>query len=79
MYIKIDAARCMGHGRCYSAAPDLLSDDEEGFVAQRGNSWEVPADLLEGAREAANACPESAITLLQDRPADALDGVPAHP
>jgi ferredoxin len=71
MFIKIDATRCMGHGRCYSVADELLSDDEEGFVAQRGQCWEVPEGLLEQAEDAVNACPESAIALLETAPADA--------
>lgn len=71
MYIAIDADRCMGHGRCYSVAPDLLSDDEEGFVAQRGRCWEIPAELVDQAQDAADACPESAITVTESAPAHA--------
>lgn len=71
MFIAIDAARCMGHGRCYAIAPDLLSDDEEGFVAQRGTCWEVETALIGQAEDAADACPESAITLSETPPADA--------
>jgi ferredoxin len=71
MFITIDADKCMGHGRCYSVAPDLLTDDEEGFVAQRGQCWEVPEGLREQAEDAVNACPESAIALPETAPADA--------
>lgn len=71
MYIKIDENKCAGHGRCYSVAPDLLSDDDEGFVAQRGQCWEVPAELEGQAREAADSCPESAITVAAGLPGDA--------
>ncbi|GLZ11458.1 hypothetical protein Acsp04_16930 [Actinomadura sp. NBRC 104425] len=63
MFLSIDADRCMGHGRCYSVAEGLLSDDDEGFVAQRGQTIEVPDGLLPDAREAASACPERAISL----------------
>lgn len=66
MRLKIDADRCMGHGRCYSVAPDLLSDDEEGFVAQRGQTVEVPAGAEAQAVDAADACPESAIRQTAD-------------
>jgi len=52
----------MGHGRCYAVAPDLLSDDEEGFVAQAGQDLDVPAELVGQAQDAAGACPEYAIT-----------------
>jgi ferredoxin len=71
MWISIDANKCMGHGRCYTVAPDLLSDDEEGFVAQRGQTWEVPDGLLGQAQEAAENCPEAAISVMENRPAHA--------
>ena len=71
MWISIDANKCMGHGRCYSVAPDLLSDDEEGFVAQGGQTWEVPTDLEGQAQEAAENCPEMAIAIMENRPAHA--------
>ena len=63
MFLSIDADKCMGHGRCYTLAPDLLTDDEEGFVAQRGQTLHVPAGAEDQARDAADACPESAISL----------------
>jgi ferredoxin len=54
----------MGHGRCYTVAPDLLTYDDEGYVSVRGDSIEVPADQLDAAREAAGSCPEQAISLI---------------
>ena len=69
--ISIDEAKCMGHGRCYSVAPDLLSDDEEGFVAQRGQTWEIPDGLIGQAQEAAENCPEQAIRVLETSTSDA--------
>jgi ferredoxin len=48
--LSVDETRCMGHGRCYDAAPTLLSDDDEGFVTLRGQSMDVPADQLPAAR-----------------------------
>jgi ferredoxin len=68
MHISIDADKCMGHGRCYAVAPSLLSDDDEGFVAERGKCWEVPSDLEGEAQDAADACPESAISILEHAP-----------
>lgn len=61
MEISIDENKCMGHGRCYAVAMNLLSDDDEGFVAQRGERWTVPEGLEGEARDAADACPEAAI------------------
>ncbi len=62
----VDESRCTGHGRCYSVAPKLLSDDDEGFVTLRGSSMEIADDQLADAEEAAAACPERAITLRRD-------------
>jgi ferredoxin len=55
--------RCTGHGRCYSAAPDVLEDDDEGLVTLRGGSKLIPDEVLSEAQEAQRACPESAITI----------------
>jgi ferredoxin len=71
LFISIDGGKCMGHGRCYSVATGLLSDDEEGFVAQRGRTWQIPDGQLSEARLAADACPEGAITILEAAPSDA--------
>lgn len=61
--LAVDAARCTGHGRCYAAAPDLLSDDDEGFVTLRGSSMTIDDSRLDEAEDAVAACPERAITL----------------
>ncbi len=51
----------MGHGRCYSLAPDLFDADDEGHsVLLRPN---VPSGQAEQARAAAEGCPENAISL----------------
>jgi ferredoxin len=64
--LKVDAAECTGHGRCYRIAPDLLSDDDEGYVSIRGQTIDVPDDQIELAREAEGTCPEGAIILIED-------------
>lgn len=61
--LSVSADKCTGHGRCYSLAPDLLTDDDEGYVTVRGGAVEVPASQLDAARRAVAACPESAITI----------------
>ena len=63
MKLTVDFDRCMGHGRCYTVAPDLLTYDEEGFVTIRGQTIDVPDDQLEAAREAVESCPEQAPAL----------------
>ena len=65
MKLAVDGKNCMGHGRCYLLAPDLLTDDDEGFVTIRDQAIDVPADQLEAAEEAAGTCPEQAITLIR--------------
>ena len=58
---------CVGHGRCYSLAPQMLDSDDEGFVTIRGGApLEVPDGLEQLADEVAGTCPESAIIVIQD-------------
>jgi ferredoxin len=64
MRLTVDAAGCMGHGRCYQMSPDLFVSDDEGFVTIRGQTVDVPAGQLEAAQDAEATCPEQAITLL---------------
>jgi ferredoxin len=66
-YIEADADRCTGHARCYLfAAPDLLKEDEEGFVSLRGSRMLVPADQIAEASAAQISCPERAIKVYQE-------------
>lgn len=64
MQLIVHADRCVGHGRCYGVAPDLLSDDEEGYPSVRDRPVEVAAGLEGLARQAAAVCPQAAIELL---------------
>jgi ferredoxin len=58
---------CVGHGRCYSLAPQWLDSDDEGFVTIRGGDpVQVPDGLEQLADEVAGTCPESAIIVIQD-------------
>ena len=63
MRLTVDGASCMGHGRCYEMAPDLLTCDEEGYVTIRDRTIDVPADQVEAAEDAEGTCPEQAIRL----------------
>ena len=64
MKLTVDGKSCMGHGRCYMMAPDLLTFDDEGYVTIRDQTIDVPADQVEVADDAAGTCPEQAITLI---------------
>ena len=65
MRLSVGADICTGHGRCYTLAPDLLEDDDEGYVTVRGQEITVPAGQVDDARNAADSCPERAIALLE--------------
>ncbi len=55
---------CSGQARCYARSPQLLEPDDEGFVTIRNGEMEVPPGMEQAARDAMNACPEDAITLV---------------
>jgi ferredoxin len=63
MKLTIDAKLCSGQGRCYTLAPELLTDDDDGFVTARGTTIDVPAGQEAAARDAALACPEGAVSI----------------
>ncbi len=62
MKVLVHAEVCQGHGRCNMKCPELFEIDDDGFA--RLTSEEVPPELEEAARRAADVCPESAIVLL---------------
>ncbi|WCO65718.1 ferredoxin [Iamia majanohamensis] len=62
MRIALDRDACQGHNRCYLLAPELFDVDDEGYAVLLVDG-EVPAELEEKARLAADNCPEYAITL----------------
>lgn len=62
MRITLDRDACQGHNRCYLLAPELFDVDDEGYAVLLVDG-EVPAELEEKARLAADNCPEYAITL----------------
>jgi ferredoxin len=63
--IVIDADLCVGNGRCYTLAPDLVTDDERGYGQVTGDGT-VPDARLEEARRLVVACPEGAISVVDD-------------
>ena len=66
MKLQVNEA-CVGHGRCYTLAPQMLDSDDEGFVTIRGQApIEIPPELHDLADEVAGTCPESAIVVIPD-------------
>ncbi len=61
MRITVDPAACDGFGYCVEMLPELMSDDEWGFPVVV--EADVPAGLLDAARQAARTCPRRAVLL----------------
>lgn len=63
--VHVEAARCQGHNRCYSIAPELFEIDEYGNSRAKGDGA-VPAALEQKARLAVKNCPEYAVRLTRE-------------
>jgi ferredoxin len=61
--VKVDVARCVGHGRCYELAPAVFGEDERGH--SRVLLETLPQHLEESALLAAANCPEDAIKIVK--------------
>lgn len=59
--VSVDADRCVGHGRCYSLAPQIYDSDDVGHAVVLVN--DVSGALEQQALVGAQNCPEEAITL----------------
>ncbi|MEU6417121.1 ferredoxin [Streptomyces spiralis] len=66
MRIDIDRDRCIGAGQCALAAPNVFTQDDEGFSTLLSGKEDGGGDPM--VREAARACPVGAITVTE--PAD---------
>lgn len=64
--LRVDWARCDGHGLCAEWAPEIIGLDDWGFPVVAPGA--VPAGALEHARSAVQACPVLALKLLPIRP-----------
>jgi ferredoxin len=65
MRIAIDSDLCTGHARCAMLAPSLFTDDERGYGHVIGDGT-VRSELLGDAERAIHACPERAISLVDN-------------
>lgn len=65
MHVQVDATRCQGHTLCAMIAPESFElDDVDGHAHPIHD--EVPEEHQAAVREAAQSCPEQAITVLID-------------
>lgn len=62
--VLVDRDMCVGHGRCYSLAPDVYDSDDEGFSEVPDGDTPATPELRQHARVGADNCPEHAIKLL---------------
>jgi len=60
MRVRIDQEACVGDETCVSICPEIFKMEGEVAVTIME---EVPPDLQESCREAADACPVEAITI----------------
>ncbi|MGH9020376.1 MAG: ferredoxin [Acidimicrobiales bacterium] len=60
MKVRIDSELCQGHGRCFTAAPQLFDFDELGNGVVIGDG-ELDAQTMPLAQLAQANCPEHAI------------------
>ncbi len=61
MHIDIDHDLCVGAGQCALAAPSVFTQDDDGYSALLPGREDGGGDPM--VREAARACPVSAITV----------------
>ncbi|MET9684076.1 ferredoxin [Streptomyces coeruleorubidus] len=61
MHIDIDKDVCIGAGQCALTAPDVFTQDDDGYSALLPGREDGSGSPL--VREAARACPVSAITV----------------
>ncbi|MFC8435309.1 ferredoxin [Streptomyces sp. NPDC057253] len=65
MKVVVDPRLCSGHARCHATAPEVFELDDLGYsaLASSGEVLVAP-EHEEAARDGARACPERAITLI---------------
>jgi len=61
MRVRVDPAKCVGHGRCYVLGPEVFEEDERGHCVIP--TREVPPELEPQAKLGAENCPEHAIAI----------------
>ena len=62
--IKVDTTLCSGHARCAVIAPDVYKLDDNGYCISNGET--VSEGNKQLAQRGARACPERAITLVEE-------------
>jgi ferredoxin len=63
--LRVNPIACEAHGLCADLFPEWVTLDEWGYPIIDGRP--VPAEMMEHARRAANACPTLALALKSTR------------
>jgi len=67
MRVEVDLKICVGHGKCYLAAPEIFQPrDDIGRTKILGTVGPHEPDLLRRTRNAVNGCPEGALRIVED-------------
>ena len=66
MRVSVDGKNCCGHARCWTVAKEFYGVDDIGYSIHRGKTVDVPPELEKAARHGARACPDRAITIIED-------------
>ena len=65
MRLRVNPIACTGHGLCAELLPEWIELDDWGYpIVERD---QLPPELVEHARRAANSCPALALLLESDR------------
>jgi ferredoxin len=63
--LRVNPIACEAHGLCAELLPEWITLDDWGYPIVR--EGELPADLLDHARRAVDACPTLALLLDENR------------
>ena len=63
--LRVNPIMCEAHGMCAELQPELIRLDDWGYPII--DEAQVPTELLDLARKAADACPTLALLLEEDR------------
>jgi len=64
MKVKANTTICSGHARCAAVAPEVFTLNDDGYIGFEEK--EITADQLALARRGVRACPERALTLIEE-------------
>ncbi len=61
MRLRVNPIDCVGHGLCAELLPEWIELDDWGYPILNGP--DLPSELVQHARRAANSCPKLALLL----------------